>query len=44
MKKRGTTLRVAVGRPIMPEEYAHIEDIEELGRFFKAQTYNLKKD
>ena len=43
LKKRGTTLRVAVGRPIMPEEYAHIEDIEELGRYFKAQTYNLKK-
>ena len=44
MKRAGTTLRVAVGKPIMPEEYAHIEDIEELARFFKAKTYELKKD
>ena len=44
MKRYGTTLRVAVGKPIMPEEYAHIEDIEELARFFKAKTYELKKD
>ena len=44
MKKEGTTIRVAIGKPIMPEEYAHIEDLEELGRFFKAKTYELKKD
>ncbi len=43
-KKYGTTLRVAVGEPIMPEEYAHIEDVEELARFFKAKTYELKKN
>ena len=44
MKRAGTTLRVAVGKPIMPEEYAHIENIEELARFFKDKTYELKKD
>lgn len=44
MKRAGTTLHVAVGKPIMPEEFAHIEDIEELARFFKAKTYELKKD
>ena len=44
MKRYGTTLRVAVGKPVMPEEYAHIEDIEELARFLKSKTYELKKD
>lgn len=39
--KRGKTIKVVIGQPIMPEEYQHIEDIEELGRFFKAKTYNL---
>lgn len=42
-RKRGETVRVALGKPIMPEEYAHIEDIEELGKFFKSKTYELKK-
>ena len=43
-KKKGTTIRIAIGNPVMPEEYAHIQDLEELGRFFKAKTYSLKKD
>ncbi len=41
--KKGKTLKVAIGKPIMPEEYAHIDDIEELGRFFKAKSYELRK-
>ena len=41
--KRGKTVRVVIGQPIMPEEYAHIEDINELGRFFKTKTYELRK-
>lgn len=41
--KRNKTIRVVVGKPIMPEEYRHIEDIEELGRFFKSKSYELRK-
>lgn len=41
--KKGKDIRVVIGKPIMPEEYAHIEDIDELGRFFKAKTYDLRK-
>lgn len=41
--KKGKTLRVVIGKTIMPEEYAHIEDIEELGKFFKEKTYSLRE-
>ena len=44
MKKAGTTVHVAIGRPVMPEEYAHIEDLDELARFLKSKTYELKQD
>ena len=40
--KKGKTLRVVIGETIMPEEYAHIDDVEELAKFFKAKTYALK--
>lgn len=43
-RKKGKPMRVAIGRPVMPEEYAHIDDVEELGRFFKAKSYALRKD
>lgn len=42
-KKKGTTLRVVIGETIMPEEYAHIDDVEELGKFFKQKTYDLRE-
>lgn len=42
-RKKDKPLRVAIGKPILPGDYAHIDDIEELGRFFKAKTYALRK-
>ncbi len=42
--KRNKTIRVVIGTPIMPEEYSHIEDIKELGQFFKAKSYALRKE
>ncbi len=42
-KKRNKTIRVSIGETIMPEEYAHINDIAELGRFFRDKSYALKK-
>lgn len=42
--KKGKTLRVVIGETIMPEEYAHIDDIEELAKFFKSKTYALREN
>ena len=41
--KKGKTIHIAIGQPIMPEEYEHIEDIEELGKFLKSKSYELRK-
>ena len=41
--KRGKTIHVRLGDPIMPEEMAKIEDIKELGDYLKAKTYALAK-
>lgn len=41
--KKGKTIWVRFGKPIMPEEQAKYTDIKEFGEFLKAQTYALKK-
>lgn len=41
--KKGKTIKVVIGETIMPEEYAHIDDIEELAQYFKDKTYALKE-
>lgn len=41
--KRGKTIHVRFGQPIMPEEIKKINDIKELGRYLKAKTYALAK-
>lgn len=41
--KRGKTIYIRFGEPIMPEEIQKHEDIEELGRFLKQKTYDLAK-
>lgn len=41
--KRHKTIHISVGNPIMPEEIKqHAGSIEELGRYLKQQTYNLR--
>lgn len=42
--KRGKTIHVRFGEPIMPEELALHTDLEELGEFLKERTYALAKD
>jgi len=41
--KRGKTVHVRFGKPIMPEELDKFTDIKEFGEFLKQQTYALKK-
>ena len=43
MNKKGKTISVRFGKPIMPEEQAKYTDIKEFGEFLKAQTYAMKK-
>lgn len=44
-RKCNTTLHVSVGQPISPDEQAkHSSSVEELGKFLKAKTYELRKN
>ncbi len=40
--KRGKTIDLVFGQPIMPEEQKRYKDVEEFGRFLKKKTYSLK--
>lgn len=42
--KRGKTIHVRFGEPIMPDEIARHTDLDELGEFLKDKTYTLAKD
>lgn len=43
-RKCGTTLHVSIGDPISVEDQkAHSASVEELGKYLKAKTYELKK-
>lgn len=42
--KRGKTIHVRFGEPIMPDEIANHSDLDELGEFLKEKTYALAKD
>jgi putative hemolysin len=42
--KRGKTIHIRFGEPIMPGEIANYSDTEELGEFLKQKTYSLAKD
>lgn len=43
-RKCGTTLHVSIGDPISVEDQiAHGASVEELGKYLKAKTYELKK-
>ncbi len=42
--KRGKTICVRFGEPIMPDEIAKHTDLDELGEFLKEKTYALAKD
>lgn len=42
--KRGKTIHIRFGEPIMPDEISKHTDLEELGDFLKERTYALKKD
>ena len=41
--KKGKTIYVRFGEPIMPEKQQEYSDIKEFGEFLKAQTYALAK-
>ena len=41
--KRGSTMRVSIGQPIMPEEQAAFKDPVELGKYLRQKTYELSK-
>ena len=42
--KKGKTIHVRLGEPIMPDVQAKYKDLKELGEFLKAKTYALAKD
>lgn len=43
-RRKGDTLHISIGDPISVEEQrAHAGSVEELGRFLKAKTYELRK-
>lgn len=42
--KKGKTIYVRLGEPIMPEEQAQYKDIKDFGKFLKDRTYALAKD
>lgn len=42
--KKGKTIRVIFGEPIMPSEIAQYAEIKELGEFLKNKTYALSKN
>ncbi|MDR0824272.1 MAG: lysophospholipid acyltransferase family protein [Prevotella sp.] len=41
--KRGKTIHLRFGKPILPEELAKYTDIKDFGMFLKAKTYALAK-
>lgn len=41
--KKGKTIYVRLGQPILPEEQAQYKDIEKFGEFLKEKTYALAK-
>lgn len=41
--KRGKTLTIRLGEPIMPDIQSEIKDLKEFGEFLKNKTYELKK-
>lgn len=42
--KRGKTIYLRLGQPILPDEQAKYADIKEFGNFLKVKTYALAKD
>lgn len=42
--KKGKTIHVRLGEPIMPEEQAQYKTVKDLGKFLKDKTYALAKD
>ena len=42
--KRGKTVFIRFGKPILPEEFNQLETIEALGEFLKQKTYDLRKE
>lgn len=41
--KRGKTFHISIGEPILPEEQAKYNSVEELGKFLKDKTYSMRK-
>lgn len=41
--KRGKTINVRFGKPIMPDQIAKHQDLTELGQYLKSKTYALAK-
>lgn len=41
--KKGKTIYLRFGEPIMPEEIAKLTDLKELGNYLQAKTYQLAK-
>lgn len=41
-RRKNSTMHVSIGEPIMPEDYGKCADINALGEYLKAKTYELK--
>lgn len=41
LRKKGKTIRLKIGKPIMPKDFEMFKDIDQLGRYLRAKTYAL---
>jgi putative hemolysin len=41
LKKKGDTLRIRLGKPILPKDLHMFNDLEKYGRYLRAKTYSL---
>ncbi len=41
LKKKGETLRLRIGKPILPKDVAMFTDLDRYGRYLRAKTYSL---
>lgn len=41
LKKKGETLRLRIGKPILPKDVVMFTDLEKYGRYLRAKTYSL---
>ncbi|MEZ4775551.1 MAG: lysophospholipid acyltransferase family protein [Bacteroidia bacterium] len=42
IRKKDSTVKMNIGKPILPKELGQIDDVQRFGRYLRARTYSLK--